>query len=152
MESASGTVRSIVSSTNTRRAIVEVDVSKVCPRCASGTGCGAGLLTGSGGIRRIEATIGSNLEIREGDRVRIALKPRDLLHASTAAYGLPLIGAIVASTLAFSLVPNDAGAAAIALFGCMAGAFASRWYLHRTACMDHFVPTISARLGSAAEF
>ena len=131
-----------------RKAVVDVDVAAVCVRCADGTGCGAGLFRGAGPIRRVEARIPPGLEPREGDTVRVALEPRDLLHAALAVYGPPLLGAATAAGIAYGLSQTDVETAAAALFGMAVGAFASRMYLKRPACLSRFVPTVERILGS----
>lgn len=142
MESASGTVRSLSTHADGRRAVVEVDVNTVCARCAAGSGCGAGLLRGAGRVRQIEARVTPGQELREGDSVRVVLQPRDLLRAAVAAYGPPLLGATIATATGYGLDASDVGTAAAALGGMAGGLFASRLYLARTACLSRFVPRV----------
>ena len=80
------------------RVLVEVFASFRCARCASGKGCGAGLLGDDGSPRRVEALLGDLPDLRAGDKVVLDLAPQDLLRASALVYGLPLGGAMVGTT------------------------------------------------------
>ena len=51
------------------RALIEVDTEAVCPRCAEGRGCGAGIFSGAGRVRRLEARIPHDLDVAVGGAV-----------------------------------------------------------------------------------
>lgn len=142
MDNPKGRVVSLVDSADGVRAIVNVDVAVACPRCAAGKGCGAGLLTGSGGDRQVEATIRSGLDIAENDVVEISLAPDNLLRAAVIVYGLPMFGAVAAAAIAYVLSLGDAAAAVAALSGLGLGLAVSRWRLRRTACLRRFIPSV----------
>jgi len=146
MENPNGRVRSLISESDGDRAIVEVDVTVACPRCAAGKGCGAGILGGSGRIRQIEVTVRPELGLCEGDQVEIALPSRDLLHAAAIVYGLPMLGAMFAAGLAFAMSLGDSAAAFWALGGLAVGLLAARWRLRQAACIGRFAPSVEKRL------
>ena len=133
---------SLVDSADGVRAIVSVDVAVACPRCAAGKGCGAGLLTGSGADRQVEATVRSGLDIAENDVVEISLAPDNLLRAAAIVYGLPMLGAVAAASIAYVFSLGDAAAAVAALSGLGLGLAVSRWHLRQTACLRRFIPSV----------
>jgi sigma-E factor negative regulatory protein RseC len=142
MKNPSGKVLSLVDSTDGIRAIVGVEVVAVCPRCATGKGCGAGIFAAGSGERRIEASVRSGLDIAVGDVVEIALAPDNILRAAALVYGLPMLGAIVAAAIAYVLALGDAAAAMAALLGLGAGLAVGRWRLRQTNCLYRFVPSV----------
>jgi sigma-E factor negative regulatory protein RseC len=146
MEHPCGTVRSVLGTAEGERVIVEVDVRAVCSRCAAGKGCGAGLLTGKGNRRQIEARARTGLALAAGDTVELELAPRELLRAAATVYGIPMLGALLAAAAAYGLALGEAAAAIAALAGLGTGLLASRWYLGRPACMARFIPTVTARV------
>ena len=132
-------------------AVVEVAASLRCARCASGKGCGAGLLGGDDRPRRVDALIAGGLDVREGDEVRVELAPDSLLHAALIVYGLPLAGAVIGAGIAYLAGGDDLGAAIAALLGLAAGMAAGRRRLRRAACLRRFTPTVTARLAAAGD-
>ena len=148
MDNPSGIIQSLVSDERGTRAVVEVDVSTVCPRCAAGKGCGAGLLAGGGRPKRVEASFNINLDLAAGDNVEIALAPSNLLRASLIVYGLPMLGAVGGAGLAYLMTLGDAAAATAALVGLLSGWLVGRWRLRQRDCLANFVPTIERRLRS----
>jgi len=149
MDNPTGIIQALVTDAHGTRAIIHVDVSTACPRCAAGKGCGAGLLMGSNQIRRVEASFNASLELAEGDNVEIALTPKNLLQAALIVYGLPMIGAIVAAGVAYAMELGDAAAAGAAIVGLLGGLVVSRWRLQHAACLGSFVPRVEKRLRSA---
>ena len=103
MDNPSGRVVSLVDSDDGVSAVVAVDVASACPRCAAGKGCGAGLTTGTGGRRQVEARVRNGLDIAVDDVVEISLAPDNLLHAAIIVYGLPMLGAAIGALVAFGL-------------------------------------------------
>lgn len=122
-----------------------------CARCASGRGCGAGLLGSSNKNRRIAARIASGIDVREGDEVCMELESRRLLQASWLVYGTPLAAALVASAAAFLMRLPDPYAAVAALIGAGVGVVIARSRLRKTACLRQFMPIIVARVPARAE-
>ena len=148
MDNPIGKIRSLKDSDGDLRAVVEVDVSQACPRCAAGKGCGAGLFTGNARKRSVEVIVGEHLSLAEGDSVEISLGSEDLLKAALIVYGLPLSGAIIAAGLAYLLELGDSTAAIAAVVGLVSGLLVGRWRLSRGECIESFVPHIERRLQS----
>lgn len=149
MDNPTGIIQALITDSRGTRAIVDVDVSTACPRCAAGKGCGAGLLVGSSRLRQVEASFSASLELAEGDNVEIALTPNNLLQAALIVYGLPMLGAIVAAGFAYVMALGDAAAASAAIVGLLSGLVVSRWRLQHAACLGNFVPRVAKRLRGA---
>jgi len=143
MESPVGRIVSIADG----QATVSVDTAEVCARCAAGKGCGAGLLTGSNRTRIIEVQLSPGMEIEPGDEVKLSLAPSHLLRAAVFAYGLPLIGIVVALGVASILNQglDDHFAIALAISGLVMGGLLGRHFLNKESCLKNLVPTISER-------
>jgi sigma-E factor negative regulatory protein RseC len=148
MDNPTGKIQSLIASNGSVRAVVEVDVSKACPRCAAGKGCGAGLFTGSSRKRQVEAIVAEHISLAEGDSVEISLASENLLKAALIVYGMPLSGAITAAGLAYLAQLGDSIAALAALAGLLIGLFVGRWFLSRGECLENFVPYVEKRLQS----
>ena len=129
------------------QATVSVDAAAICARCAAGKGCGAGLLTGSNRSRLIDVQITPGLTLKAGDEVRLTLAPSHLLRAAIFAYGLPLLGVIVALGLAWYLneTLNDRFAVILAIGGLFTGAMLGRHFLNKDGCLKNLVPTVAER-------
>ena len=149
MDNPTGIIRALVTGASGTRAIVDVDVSTACPRCAAGKGCGAGLLVGSSRLRQVEASFSASLDLAEGDNVEIALTPNNLLQAALIVYGLPMLGAVTAAGFATVMALGDAAAASAAIVGLLSGLVVSRWRLQHAACLGNFVPRVAKRLRRA---
>lgn len=147
MESPQGRILSVRQYGSDLRAIVEIEAAVRCARCASGRGCGAGLLGGDERPRQVEATIPRDLDVRQGDTVRIELAADDLMRASLLAYGWPLGGALLGAAVSWTAGFHDSGAAIAALMGALAGFFVGRSSLHKNDCLMRFTPSVIARLG-----
>ena len=143
MESPVGRIVSIADG----QATVSVDAAEVCARCAAGKGCGAGLLTGSKRTRLIEVHLSAGMEIAAGDEVTLSLAPSHLLRAAVFAYGLPLVGIVIALALASLLnqALDDRLAIALAISGLVGGGLLGRHFLNKDACLRNLVPTIAER-------
>lgn len=148
MDNPTGIVQAVLTDTDGRRAIVEVDAGVVCPRCAAGKGCGAGLLVNAGQAPRVEATVSADSVLRAGDRVELVLASDKLLRAALIGYGLPLLGALVAASIAGLLALGDLAAALAASAGLAFGVIVGRRWLRRGTCMQDFVPMVRHRLSS----
>ena len=146
MDSPEGRIIHLYADTEPPHAVVEVVSSMRCARCAAGKGCGAGLLGGDERPRKVDARIKDELEIHEGDRVRISLQPDDLLEAAKNAYGLPLFGGLLAAGGAYVAGIGDLQAAAATLVGLLGGIVLGRRRLRRKDCLRRFTPVVTARL------
>lgn len=142
MDAPVATVISIANSLVT----VSVERSAVCARCASGKGCGAGLM-GSGRLpASIEVAVPDAMVLLVGDRVTLSLAPEDLLRASFLAYGLPLAGMTAALSIGWLAGPlGDLSAIALAAVGLLSGLAVGRYKIRRNKCMERFVPRIMSR-------
>jgi positive regulator of sigma E activity len=148
MDDPTGRIITFVSDGDGLRALVDVDAGEVCPRCAAGHGCGAGIFTGQQKIRRVEAHIAPGLDVDEGDTVRIELAQSNVLRAAAIVYGLPLSGAAIAAATAYLAGLGDAGAASLAILGLLGGLYVGRRRLDRESCLAQFTPTVSARVAT----
>lgn len=146
MDNPRGRVITLTDSATAPYALVEVDASVSCARCAEGKGCGAGLLGRTSGSRRVDALVASGLTVGEGDEVRIELAPSNLLQASMIVYGLPLSGAVLGATLAYFAGLGELYAATAALGGILAGLMLARLRLQKASCLRQFTPTIVERV------
>lgn len=141
MDSPAGKVIAVRRSASGTRVTVDVDASAVCPRCAEGKGCGAGLFGMRRQGRRIEAEFASDAVVVSGDVVRLQLAPRSLLRASVIVYGWPLAGALAGAVAGYASGSGDTAAALLALLGLAAGAVLARRRLARRDCLRDLVPT-----------
>jgi len=146
MENPRGRVIVVKPVDQSPHALVEVDASVSCARCAEGKGCGAGLLGGDTGSRRVDALIGPGLTVQEGDEVRIELSPSNLLQASMVVYGIPLTGAVAGASVSYLLGFGEFYAAVTALGGIVVGLLIARLHLRTSSCLRQFTPTIVERL------
>ena len=146
MQHPEGQVLSLDASSEPAHAVVEVAAAFRCERCASGKGCGAGLLAGDATPRRVDALVARQLDIHVGDRVRLELAGDNVLRAAGLVYGLPLGGALVGAALAWWSGGGDAAAALAAMAGALAGIAAGRRRLRRETCLQQFRPVVTARL------
>lgn len=149
MDNPRGRVIAVTGFAPAPQALVEVDASVSCARCAEGKGCGAGLLGRRPGSRRVDARIAGGLTVGEGDEVRIELAPSNLLRASMIVYGLPLCGAVLGAALAYVVGLGELQAALAAVGGILAGLVLARQRLRKTSCLRQFTPTIVERLQGA---
>ncbi len=143
MESPVGRIVSVADG----QATVSVNAGAICARCAAGKGCGAGLLTGSNRSRLIDVQIIPGLDLKVGDEVKLTLAPSHLLRAAIFAYGLPLLGVIVALGIAWYLneTMNDRFTVILAIGGLLAGAMFGRHFLNKDGCLKNLVPTVAER-------
>lgn len=130
-------------------ALVDVDAD-VCPRCAKGKGCGAGVFGSSGRLRRVQANLPANMRLEAGDSVSLSIASRNILAAAVIVYGWPLAAASLAVLFVYQWRPGDAAAALAALVGLSVGALLARWRLRQQVCLSRFVPTIRPLRGSSA--
>jgi sigma-E factor negative regulatory protein RseC len=143
MENLQGKIISIARNANGARATIDVDAGVICPRCAEGKGCGAGVFGASDQPRRIEAMLATGLDVSIGDSVSLSLGSRNLLQAAIIVYGWPLFGAAAGAVLALFAGFGDTGAVLAALAGLMLGALLARKRLGSRECLKRFVPVVT---------
>ena len=148
METPRGRIIELHENSDPPHAVVEVLGSLRCARCAAGRGCGADLLGGEERVRRVDAIIRDNLELRTGDRVQVALAPKEVLQGAVIAYGTPLLAILVAVALAYLAGWSEPVSVIAALVGMTIGIGSARIYLGRRRCLRQFMPVVTARLGS----
>lgn len=139
------TPTAIILAVNESTATVAVEQNAACPRCASGKGCGAGLLNGRSRKIEMNVAVDEGNRFRAGDEVVLELAPANLLMAAVFAYGLPLIGLVSAVTLAALLIQplSDLAAILAGVAGLGGGIALGRLRLRGRECLRQFVPTIS---------
>lgn len=136
-ETASGRVVAIRGDVAT----VAVPARFACPRCASGGGCGAGLVAGDG-ERRIDLRLPAGSPLRVGAGVRLVIAPRRLLAAASLAYGLPLAAFVLATGLGWLATGSDPAAAVAGVAGLAAALWAGRRRLGSNPACAAFVPVL----------
>jgi sigma-E factor negative regulatory protein RseC len=146
MNNPRGRIVTVTLDERSPHALVEVDADVQCARCKEGKGCGAGLLGGGGGSRRVEARIGADVTVHEGDEVRIEIAPANLLKAALVVYGLPLSAALSGAAFAFVAGLGEFYAVVTAVGGILTGIVVARWRLRRARCLRDFTPIIVERL------
>lgn len=142
MDNPTGRVLAVDLEKSRPSATVEVLSAISCERCASGKGCGAGLLGTSRGSRSVEALIAPGIAVSVGDDVSIEMAPHRLLRAALAVYGLPLGGALLGAGMAYLSGLSDLQSAVAGLGGIAAGFLLARRQLGDC----EFTPTIVDRL------
>lgn len=142
MDNPQGRVVSLVDSADGVHAVIAVEIVSACPRCAAGKGCGAGILAPGGAERQVEANVRPGLAIAVDDIVEISLAPDNVLRAASIVYGLPMLGAVIGASLAYTFGLGDAAAAVTALLGLATGLAIGRWRLGQDDCLRRFVPTV----------
>lgn len=151
MDNPQGRILSVYQDDTPPHALVEVAASLRCARCASGKGCGAGLLAGDEKPRRVDALIGHDLQLGEGDRVAIQLSPNNLLRAAWIVYGLPLVSGVAGAVVAWLMGMGDVGASLAAFAGIGAGMLAGRRRLQQSECLRKFTPVVTAKIASVSD-
>jgi sigma-E factor negative regulatory protein RseC len=137
-----GTVVSITG----KEAVVKVSDRSVCPRCAAGNGCGAGIFGTNFEAVSLTVRIEDGIRIATGDKVSLSLAPRDLARAAIFAYGAPLVGLLFAAGVAYLVVDplSDLWALVFSVSGLLAGGVTGRILVRRDECASHLSPTIVA--------
>ena len=129
--------------------VVEIE-AEVCPRCAAGQGCGAGLFTGGAQTVTMSVPLEEWVDALPGDRVYITLAPGSLLRAVLCLYGLPLTGLLTGSAVALSAGVTDALAAAGSVAGLVAGLLLGRHVARRDTCLSTLQPTFGGRANESS--
>lgn len=130
--------------------MVEVEAGVICERCESGKGCGAGLLGGNTRNKLVSATVAANIDLSDGDVVRISLQPSNILQAAVIVYGYPLAGAVLGAICAYGFGLGDVAAALAALSGIVGGFLIARARLRNERCLQEFTPVVLEKLPPAA--
>ncbi|MFQ5609204.1 MAG: SoxR reducing system RseC family protein [Woeseiaceae bacterium] len=145
MDNPAGKVTAVRNGASGTHVLVEVDARAVCPRCAQGKGCGAGLFGSRSTARSLEARMMRGQSVAEGDTVSLHLEPRALLQASLIVYGWPLAGAATGALAAYLSSMGDPAAAILALAGLVAGALAVRLRLGGKDCLARYTPVATSK-------
>jgi positive regulator of sigma E activity len=129
-----------------KEAVVEVSDRSVCPRCAAGNGCGAGLFGTNSESVSLTVRIEDGIRVATGDKVSLSLAPRDLAKAAIYAYGAPLAGFLLAAGAAYLLMDpvSDLWALVLSGSGILAGSVTGRILARRNECVSRLSPTIVA--------
>lgn len=151
MQIPRGTVVSVSPDGVEGTVVVAVDAGIACARCASGKGCGAGLIGGPAGMQQVTAIVPGGFEIATGDEVKLLLEPANVLRAALIVYGLPLSGGVIAAASAYMLGLGDLAAALAALAGLAGGIISARLRLKKARCLRDFIPVVTGRQAAMAD-
>ena len=102
-------------------AIVETNPRAACGGCRVEGGCGLVGLARLLSQRRDAVRVADHLGLTPGDTVVLGLQAGKLVRAAAAAYGIPLVGLVLGSTLATGVGVPDGGAALAGGAGLLAG-------------------------------
>lgn len=135
----------IVKGIDGRYAVVELtEGSSGCGRCCEPGGCGSDLLMRPfrRGCRVVR--VENSINAKPGERVRLRLPARTLLHAVLVAYLLPvaLVIAGAAAGMALDASHGDGAAVAGAVTGLAVTLAASFWFRHKTSFGRKFRPIL----------
>lgn len=130
---------------------LEPEQTTSCGSCASSAACGGGA-TGIGTVasrlaaRRfpIENPVGP-LALRPGERVVVGVSRRALLNAALVAYGLPMLGAIVAGGLAQAQWGEDVSTMICMAAGLAIGLLVARGAARRLSDRGQLAPRLLRR-------
>ena len=111
-----------------------------CPRCAAGQGCGAGIFAGQGGDVSVTVGLPPESTVHVGDRVNLTLQPGSLLSAAFTAYGLPLVGLVLAAGIARAIDSAEVESVVWGLCGMLGGFILAR--RRRDRCLSSLQPRI----------
>lgn len=117
-----------------RRSGARVEVrllrDSACGGCELGGGCGTGAIGRLLGNRSRPLSIECDQPLEAGDRVELRLSEADLVRASLAIYGLPLVGMLAAGLAAALAAMPELAVTAISIAGlCLGFRLASRFSL-----------------------
>lgn len=92
-----------------------------------------------------------DLQLEPGDIVSLELESTHLLQAAWLAYGLPLLGSVLAVALAsaFAATDNELPVIVCGLFGLAAGLIAGRRILRKEQCLQNMTPVAAPRVRAA---
>jgi len=126
--------------------MVEVDAGVTCQRCASGKGCGAGLLAGDPQSKVVAAILGADISVARGDQVRLEMRPARGLQGAIIVYGYPLGGAVGGAVIAATLSLADAAAVIAVVLGFATGFLLAKIRVAGDRCLRDFTPVIADKL------
>lgn len=140
MESVAAKIREI----NGRVATVVVTAAPMCPRCAAGRGCGAGIFHSGTNYPSMRIALPPSLRVEVDDEIRLAIDPRKLLLGAGLAYGIPLVAMVVALFVAQWVFGGmgDMGGIVVASGGLLTGMAVSRIYLARKPACKELIPVV----------
>jgi sigma-E factor negative regulatory protein RseC len=141
MNDPSATVRDV--SPGRAEVIVE---RRACPRCATGRGCGAGLIAGKGSDIALTVPVADGLDVAPGDSVALSLERGLLSRGVLVLYGLPLSGLVGGAGIAALIGAGDAVAVVSITLGLVGGLAAGRRVARGDDCLSSLRPTATLRL------
>lgn len=133
------------------RVTVETRRASACGACASGGGCGAGVLGSLFGNRSSRIEVAADMALQPGDEVVIGLPENALLLGSLWVYFVPLLLFLAGSLVGRTVAANTGGGELLVVAGGIAGGVAGfAWAAaHSRARQRHgslFCPVILERL------
>lgn len=106
------------------RAVVSARGSSGCGACASGGGCGVGVLGRLFGGRSSELEAEAPFPVEAGDEVVIGLREDALLRGSLWVYLVPLVAFILGAVVGQTVADNIGAGEGFAIIGALAGGLA----------------------------
>lgn len=126
------------------RLVVSFQPLSQCQRCLSGQGCGAGVFGRLFPSRSTSLTLNDRHSFEPGERVRVGLRPAQLLRAALVLYGLPLAGFLTGLLLGQLLWPDQAFGELFALvLGLACGAGLLMVFRRRSLALNPIVQPLS---------
>lgn len=144
MHSAAGRVSAIHESGVERVAVVDIEISSTCQRCAEGRGCGAGILSAGPSSRSVAVRLDEKSLHEIGDEVRICVRSGSLLRAAAIVYGLPLAGATLGGAAAQVFTASDKASVIWVIAGLVSGLVAARRLAKDWRVASRFGPILPA--------
>ena len=132
---------------------LEPEQTTSCGHCASSASCGSaareaagiGTVTSRLQARRFMLDNPGGTGFSEGERLVVGVSERALLNAALTAYGLPLVFALVAGSVAQAAYGQDATTMAGMLAGLATGLLAARLNARRLAARGELAPRFLRR-------
>lgn len=125
-------------------AVLEAEPKAACGGCKAKAGCGTAYAAGKA---RHSFAIPNDFGAKIGELVVIGIASATLTRASLVAYLLPLAGMVAAGIIATLLGASDAGTAAAALLGLIAGIAFAKVRAGRMARGGELTPVFLRRAG-----
>lgn len=116
-----------------------------CARCATGNGCGGGLLGRWLGDRLHRVRVTHDGSVRVGECVVIGVDERVVLHAAAVVYGVPLVALGVGALAGEAVFASDAGAFGGLVAGLAAGFLWVRSFSRKIPVQRWFQPAVLRR-------
>ena len=130
---------------------LEPEQTTSCGHCASSASCGvdareaSGIGTVTSRLQERRFVLDNPGGFREGDRLVVGVSEGSLLKASLTAYGLPLICALTAGSIAQSMYGDDLTSMLGMAGGLVFGLFVARLNARRLAARGDLAPRILRR-------